>query len=196
MCKSRFWLAVKKGVKKVATCLNKNRICSMRELGRLDENSYMKVVDCIESAIILISKTRKTGKIEPVLGSKVLHHFFPSVVPVYDDAFISKRVMKLRAFEYFINNDENDWVFKEKEYEGEKLRKMREFHHYFAFCAQQVCDLDIKSLNMLRLTFMKQFIDLAPRILGEKGRKGIIGYLDAKLAEYCLIGATYRDRIP
>jgi len=184
----RFYSYMTKGVMSVAKILNRYEIISLSDFKQLDQKRYEKIVTCIENSIIQISGTRLTEEIQPVLGSKVLHHFFPSIVPVYDDKFISKQVLKLKEFDHFIETNADGWLFNEHKQQS----RMLEYHRYFAFCSQQICETPSKSLNHLRIKFMNFYTDLAPKMFSEQGTKGLLGRLDAKLAEYCLIGATYR----
>lgn len=140
----------------------------------------------IEKGVLDISNQRDTARIEPLLGSKILHHFFPSLIPVYDDMFISKRVLRMQYLKNHLDNDLDDWIFTDY---GEESR-MREYHIYFAFCAQQIHDTKQNIIQSLRKRLAGMYKDLVPHILVRK-RWSLLHQLDAKLAEYCLIGATY-----
>lgn len=173
-------------VTKLANLFNRFKIITLRDMGKLNQNKYEKILSEILEAIMWISKKRHTKKVQPVLGSKVIHHFFPTIIPVYDDKMISKRVLKLNSFKEFINNDQDGWVFKDY---GKQTR-LQEYHYYFAYCTQQICDTHCHDLNKIRNIFAEKYKRLSPYSYA-KNKKNILWALDAKIAEYCLIGATY-----
>lgn len=170
----------------LANFFNKNGIIALRDMRNFDKYKNQKIVSKIEENIALISKTRPTKKVQPILGSKVIHHFFPSIVPVYDDKMISQSVLKLKSFIEFQNNNQDGWIF--KDYKNET--RLQEYHCYFVYCAQQICDANNSNINELRNAIAKLYKNLSPYILFNN-KQSILWKLDAKIAEYCLIGATY-----
>ena len=126
-------------VTKLATKLNRHGITALRDMKKifdLDRGKYKKIVREIEENVKLISRHRDTKELEPVLGSKVLHHFFPTIVPVYDKKYISERVLELKSFKVFLKNNKDGWLFKDYA----QQTRMQEYHHYFAYCVQQISD--------------------------------------------------------
>ena len=183
----RFFSYTTEAVVRLAKTFNRHKVLSLADLGKFDQSTYEWVVKQIESSISKISRTRSTEAIQPVLGSKVLHHFFPSIIPVFDDALISKRVLRLPEFIGFVETNRDGWLFARHA----NHPRMLEYHRYLAFCAQQISETPSKVLKRVRERFMSNFRDLAPRILSDRGLNGLLGRLDAKIAEYCLIGRTY-----
>jgi len=175
-------------VTKLATVFNKYRITALRDLKSCDRDKYKKIVSHIEDGIMCISKTKPTKKVvQPMIGSKVMHHFFPTIVPVFDNAWISSRVLRLRSFKDFLKSKGHGWILKDY---GEPPR-MQEYHHYLAYCAQQICDTNKHDLDDLRQEIAKLYIDVFPYSLVKNGKRSLMWKLDGKLAEYCLVGATY-----
>jgi len=82
--RSRFWSSVVNGVRGASIVLNEYGVSSLTDLGELNDSHYRTVLTKVEDSIREISAAKRTIRIHPVLGSKVLHHFFPSIVPVYD----------------------------------------------------------------------------------------------------------------
>ncbi|OIN95911.1 hypothetical protein AUJ66_07975 [Candidatus Desantisbacteria bacterium CG1_02_38_46] len=171
---------------------NKYNVKSPRDLGSMSQKQYKKVFLTIEESVKNISKVRHTMRIEPVLGSKVLHHFFPSIIPVYDTAMVSKEVIPLirKKSQNQEKLKSEGWLFKEYS-EKPKMKKMMEYRLYLAFAAQQIYDTKRKILNKLsqRIANWYMFHGLVPGSLISK-KRSFFWRLDAKLAEYCLIGAT------
>jgi hypothetical protein len=69
-------------------------------LGQFARDFHRAAV-ALQTAVHGLSELRPT-EIEPVFGSKVLHHFFPGVVPVYDRQYIRLRVLRLPEFLAFV----------------------------------------------------------------------------------------------
>lgn len=177
-------------VTRLARIFNRWGIMALRDMRKIltrRRDKYESIVVGTEEGIKRISKTRPTKQIQPILGSKVMHHFFPSIVPVYDDRWISKKVLKLESFKDFIKNNKDGWVFTDY---AEQIR-MQEYHWYFAYCAQQICDTKKDELDDLRDQIGTLYKDVSPHSLVKKRKQGLLWKLDAKLAECCLIGATF-----
>ena len=186
----RFHEEVTRWVITLAAMFNRDGIMALRDMKIFDQDKYEKIVCKIEDGIMRISKTKPTQKIQPVLGSKVMHHFFPTIIPVFDDAWISKKVLKLESFKDFLKNNKERWLFKDY---AEQTR-MQEYHHYFAYCVQQICKSKKQDLDDLRDKIANLYMDVSPHSLVKKRKQGILWKLDAKLAEYCLVGATYQGK--
>jgi hypothetical protein len=145
----RFHKEVTKCVTTMARMFNKYRIRALRDMKHFNQDDKYKIISKIEEMVMQISETRSTKDVQPVLGSKVLHHFFPTIIPVYDDKMISKGVLKLESFKEFLNDYQNTWVFKNKNYKNQK--RMEEYHHYLTYCSQQICDTKNSGINDLQI---------------------------------------------
>lgn len=183
---NKFHEEVTFSISNLSKIFNKYRIASLRDMKELEQNNYEEIVSEIEEYISRISKMRKTREIQPVLGSKVIHHFFPSIVPVYDDEYISQGVLKSKPFKEFLKSCRDEWVF--NIYKNQS--RLQEYHYYFAYCAQQICNADFTIIKNLRNKMAYLFQDLSPFIMVKK-KRSILWKLDAKIAEYCLMGSTY-----
>lgn len=178
--------------RRLASYLNRNGVTSLYDVARFDQRNYSRVVQRINGAVIDISSLRKTAETQPVLGSKVLHHLFPSVVPAFDAVYIRKGVLETEAFEYFLR-DADDWIVYcgSEEAGGPHMLK---FHQYFAMCAYAVGTTKKARLNVLRRHFGHAFSEVAPgRMVNDRG--SLLWRLDAKIAEYCLVGQAFREGI-
>ena len=69
---------------------------------------------------------------------------------------------------------------------------MLEFHQYFAFAAAQIAATPARVLASVRLGFGRAFSRLAPAIDLER-KDAPLWRMDAKLAEYCLVGQAKRE---
>jgi hypothetical protein len=186
LSRDKFDEAVLDAVPRLAKALNTAGVSCLRDLGQLSSNKYRRVVQATQRAVEDLSRLRRTAEVEPVFGSKVLHHFFPSVVPVYDRQYIRFGVLRLPAFSEFVEADTEGWLLWSRPDDVGGAR-MLEFHHYFAFCAAEVDAVTPEVLAAVREQFGESFADLAPRRMATDDA-GLVWRLDAKLAEYCLVG--------
>ena len=69
----------------------KNSIYSADDLRKKGKG---EVINKINEAVNKISKLKQSNS--PMLGSKVLHHFFPEIIPVYDTMWIANKSLKGR----------------------------------------------------------------------------------------------------
>lgn len=189
--RDEFDRAVVDVVPKLARTLNALEVAALADLGRLSTAKYRRAALAVQNAVKRLSQMRQTTEIEPVFGSKVLHHFFPSVVPVYDRQYIRSGVLRLPEFSTFIDADEHEWLLLASNEEAGGAR-MLEYHRYLAFCAAQIHDAGDPNLRLVRRQFGDGFADLAPRRMAEDSG-GLVWRLDAKLAEYCLVGRAARE---
>jgi hypothetical protein len=156
-------------VKELTKIFNKYNITSLYDIVNIksDEKSdeiRNYITDCIISFVSKISEVKVKkgrGAVSATLGAKTLHHFFPSIIPVYDDAMINKKA-KQKSYDKYLNN-----------------------------CIDEV--KRSKNLKKVRCKIAKDYIrtGLVPFNL-IKNKRSILYRLDAKLAEYCLIGHFYR----
>jgi len=185
----RFDLRVAGVVPRLAKRLNALRILCLRDLAALDAGRYRRAVLAIHQTVLAISKLRTTTQTEPVLGSKVLHHYFPSVVPVFDAKYIRKGVMRRPAFRRFLEEDADGWIVLADAREAGGAR-MLDFHRYLAFCAAQIGEVRASRLRAVRQRFAVGFRDLAPLTM-LRDRRSLLWTMDAKIAEYCFVGEAF-----
>lgn len=188
--RSRFDAQVKSVVPRVARALNRHGVTCLRDLAHLDTATYRRVVRVLHQAVAVVSSLRPTRRVEPVLGSKVLHHFFPSLVPVFDTAYIRRGVMRTTAYRSMVAKDHRWLVHQDEDSAGG--RGLLQFHRYFAFCASEMATIDRRALTTLRHRFGRGFAALAPHALWERS-DSLLWKLDAKIAEYCALGEAARE---
>jgi hypothetical protein len=175
----------------VARHLNNLGIHCLGDLAALTPSRYRRVANLLQGAVASISKLRATKNVEPVLGSKVMHHYFPSLVPVFDTALVRIGVMRMQSFRAFVDEDVDGWLlYRDSDDAGGNA--MLEYHRYFAFAAAQVAMTPKAILALVRRRFGRDFSRLAPS-QDVARRDGLVWRLDAKLAEYCLIGQAERE---
>lgn len=168
----------------LAEMLNGNNINSLRSLNRFSIAKRRDVIFRISRSMLRISLLKKTKIPQPMLGSKILHHFFPTIVPVFDDVYISKRVLKVPQIHKFISS-EDTFFFSEK-----KHARIVEYQGYHRFCSSQICQLPEEDLKRIRAKYGEMVADMFPHRMYQN-KKSNLWKLDAKIAEYCLVGATY-----
>ena len=152
-------------VKELTRIFNEYNIISLKDIANLkseDRDEIRRAIINYVSKISEVKVKKGRGSVSATLGAKTLHHFFPSVIPVYDDAMINKKA-KQKSYDKYLN----------KCIEG--ISKSR-------------------SLKQVRRKIAKDYIrtGLVPYNL-IKNKRSILYRLDAKLAEYCLIGHFYRE---
>lgn len=174
----------------LARRLNRAGVHALGDLSRASASDHRRVVAAVQSAVASVSALRATKNVEPVLGSKALHHFFPSVIPVFDTALVRNGVMCTKGFRDFIATD-RDWVVLDRASDAGGPA-MLEFHQYFAFTAAQIAATPARVLASVRLGFGRAFSRLAPAIDLER-KDAPLWRMDAKLAEYCLVGQAKRE---
>lgn len=183
-------------VPSLTATFNKYNVACMSDLGRLKQEQYEKVVDKIYKSIESISLLRKTRIIQPVLGSKVLHHYFPTIIPVFDEALVLKgglqsslvraELQKGRESDLYTDG----WICLENNYYSYK--RMKSYYQYFGICAQQISEA--RNLSELRRKFASGFIGYMPHVLATNSRS-MVYKMDAKIAEYCLLGLASKEEL-
>jgi hypothetical protein len=171
-------------VPRLADYLNRKEITCLRDLARFDTRSYRAAVVRIHRAVERISALRSNRYVEPVLGSKVLHHYFPSIVPVFDTRFIRNGVMRTSAYRDSLEECGEWRAFSNAQSAGGP--SMFDFHGYFAFCAWQVGTAPSSALASTRARFGHAFQQSAPRSM-VANRSSVLWRMDAKIAEYCAV---------
>ena len=166
--KKNFWTNIhnktENYVKKLTRIFNEYNILSLKDIVNLkskDRDEIRQTIIDYVSKISEVKVKKRRGSISATLGAKTLHHFFPSVIPVYDDKMINKKA-KQKSYDKYLNN-----------------------------CIEGISKS--RSLKQVRCKIAKDYIrtELIPYNL-IKNKRSILYRLDAKLAEYCLIGHFYR----
>jgi hypothetical protein len=180
-----------KEVPRLSKIFNKHKINCMGKILDLHKRDQEKVLRKILNAIEEISRLRKTKLIQPVLGSKVLHHFFPSVIPVFDERFIKNGVMRLDEFQNFIanfmvNNVLNKFV---------NIREIRmiDYYKYIMYCIDTLSKSKTSMLKSVRKLFGIGYQDFMPHIF-TNDKNSLLWKMDAKIIEYCLVGRAYEAK--
>ncbi len=171
-------------IPRLAAYLNRKEITCLGDLGQLDTRSYRAAVVRIHRAVERISALRQNQHVEPVLGSKVLHHYFPSVVPVFDTRFIRNGVMRTSAYRDSLEECADWYAFSNAESAGGP--SMFDFHRYFAFCAWQIGTAPLSALATTRAQFGRAFRQSATVSMGANP-SSVLWRMDAKIAEYCAV---------
>jgi len=171
-------------VPSLADFFNCRNIAHLADIAQLEEPLYSRVVRRIHWAVASISALRHTRHVEPVLGSKVLHHYFPSIVPVFDTRFIRNGVMRDAPYRESFDGWGEWRVFADEHSAGGP--SMLDFHHYFGFCAWQIGTATPKTLGKTRTQFARAFQVSAPTSMVSR-RGSVLWCLDAKIAEYCAV---------
>jgi hypothetical protein len=176
-----------------ATCtlarkLNRAGVHSLGDLARANAADHRRVALAVQEAVESVSALRATKDVQPVLGSKALHHFFPSVIPVFDTALVRNGVMCTKSFRELARSDRV--VLDRASDAGGPA--MLEFHQYFAFMVAQIGCTPPRVLAAVRRRFGRAFSRLAPAVDLER-EDAPLWRMDAKLAEYCLVGQAKRE---
>ncbi|MBI3269015.1 MAG: hypothetical protein HYZ53_08330 [Planctomycetes bacterium] len=177
----------------LAAVLNSRRISCMTDLVKLPPEGRPPIVRAIHQAVVAVSAIKPTKVVQPVFGSKVLHHFFPSVVPVFDTAKVRDGVLRLPDFVAFLRTDNCTWLLWHDEIAAQGPR-MLEFHRYFAFCLAQLHATPARRLASIRGKLARAWQAACPPPLAEN-KNSVLWKLDAKAAEFCLKGRAVAEGI-
>lgn len=188
--RSRFDREAVAPIQRLARVLNEHEVGDLHELAIRRDASVRAVSRAVLDAVESVSRIKPTSALKPMFGSKVLHHYFPSVVPVFDDAVIRKRLMPSRDFRAFEDLPDERWathVRGSRGCEGE----LDEYARYFTYLVARVGGLSSRSLRRVRVAFGEAIrTPLPPEVVKAKG--GLLWRLDAKVAEFCACGAARR----
>jgi len=138
------------------------------DINKLSDKQYKKLIKIISETVCKIS-TFKSSK-TPMLGSKVMHHFFPELFPVWDTAWIKNKALKKELFNL-------DCISSDFENPVE-----REYGNYFEIMLNDLRNTSRKEINNIKKTYIRHsgipkniidwhFYDLSPIIF-----------------EFCLLG--------
>lgn len=190
--RQRFDAVVLRVVPWLARRLNLLGVHSLRDVSRLSRGHYTSAVTAVHVAVREISAIRRTKTIEPVLGSKVLHHFFPSIVPAFDRRWIRNEVLSLDSCRQYLGSGGRGRRLWQTDVEAQGASLLA-FHEYFVLCVSHVGEATRTELQAVRMRFSKAFQDLAPAAF-VKAKGSLLFRLDAKIAEYCLLGWARRSK--
>ena len=178
-------------VQRLSRLLDREGLCSLHDVADLDVRDRRRVLREIHAAVMDVSALKPTKAAEPMFGSKVLHHYFPSVVPVFDTAMVRRGVLRLHAFRAFAANGGREWhAFDDATEAGGSAAF--EFDQYMAFCLAQLHGASSKALDGTRSAFAKDVRHFVPTGLWED-QESFVHALDAKVAEFCLLGQAKRE---
>lgn len=172
-------------VRRLALCLNRHEVCSLWKLGQLDRTYRMVFIEIVDT-VLELSKIKGTLRTEPMFGSKIAHHFFPTVVPVFDTAMVRKGVLQTSVFTAFRDADHEGWL------PADLPDAALEFGGYLAFLAAQVSEAQASDLSAVRQAFGNAVVRCAPNAMAGDPRS-LVWRLDAKVAEACALGEAHRE---
>jgi hypothetical protein len=187
-------------VAELSISLNEHRISCMLDLVELlqqDDESYRNVIAAIHDAIRDTSAIKPTTVMKPMFGSKVLHHFFPSVIPVFDSAWVLNGVMRSSDYYSFTANDRERWRSFNYERDGIEATlesELDNYYDYLDYCIASISMVDQKELSSLR-TMMGDALGPAASSGQRFNRASILWKLDAKITEWCMCGAAYKEGV-
>lgn len=175
---------IERNVQHLARIFNKHQVKDLKGLVSRGWSEYREVVRAIEDSVYQVSKVKPTREVRPVLGSKILHHFFPSMIPVYDNKAISQGALRTKEFTEF-EADSGNWML--DAYPEDPF--MAEYDHYFGYASFQLDTANKSDLASGRKDLAEAYSDFAPHALYVE-RSSLLWRLDAKLVELCLIGSV------
>lgn len=187
--RSLFDAAVPPAIQALAQVLNTERVSCLRDLADATDAKAEAVTQAVIAAVGTISRVKPTKVISPMFGSKVVHHYFPSVVPAFDHAKVRDGGMRSTAYFDF---EDGDTVWAERargsESHGDALD---EFDWWFTFCAAQITSAPIDPLTATRQELGRRCSEFAPALVSD--RDSLLWKLDAKIAEFCAVGLAARE---
>ena len=170
----------------LALCFNRYDVNCLSDLARSPRRTYARVFPQIVSSVLDLSRVKRTARVEPMFGSKVAHHFFPSVVPVFDTAMIRRGVICTAVYRQFQDRERDEWLPTELPRGGE------EYASYLAFLTAQVAGAPERALEQTRRAFGRAVEPFAPMAM-VRAPKSHMWLLDAKIAEACACGEARRE---
>jgi hypothetical protein len=182
-----FFARVTKEVTALARLFNTHRVFCLQDLVRTPAKLRIRIIRRILSSVQEISRARKTKLVQPVLGSKVLHHYFPGVIPVFDDLLIAKRVLRAKHYRDVARTAE---YARDMDDAGELAARTDEFASYLFYCMHIISSTDTGTLNRVRRALGDDSKMVFPHEIATGGKSHLLWKLDAKLVEYCLIARS------
>jgi hypothetical protein len=165
--------------------LDAAHVGSLRDLSVLSNKDWSKAENLhrtIFQSVLSVSRLKPTAVPVAMFGSKVLHHYFPSVIPVYDDQWVKKAAMTMPAWRAF-ETSHDGWIV-DPVASGPLDVEMVRYRRWFGGCLAGIGGLGARSLGQLRKG-AQQRLDL------ERHPSWVASQLDAKLAEWCILGEAH-----
>ena len=193
--REQFDSVVPREVAKLARALNVAGVAHLHGLSQLfdtDREAYAEVTGAIHDAVSEVSVVKPTAVIQPVFGSKVLHHFFPSVIPVFDMAYVQRGVMRLDDFAAFREDERQRWICWSYPAVGEDIKRERvleDFRGYLDYCIARIADVEPATLARVRQRLGDMLAPCAPSSMRWEP-DSLLWRMDAKLVEWSLCGAA------
>ena len=169
----------------LARFLNKHGIGCLRDLAGADDRTLGSLIQEVVLTVEQISLIKPTKDTRPTFGSKVAHHYFPSIVPAFDNAKIEEGALRKSWICASFCDQRREWVRRTCALENEPF--LLDFALYFAFCADQIATAPQDKLDAARSRLAqscKEFVP--PGMWSDRG--SLVWKLDAKVAEFCLCG--------
>jgi hypothetical protein len=137
---------------------------------------------------MFISVIKPTKNTRATFGSKVAYHYFPSIVPAFDNAEVKDVGMKSWAYRDF-RERRRGWVEGIYDFEDEPF--LLNFALYFAFGHEQIASAPDASLDRTCEEIGKRCRDEVSASMWND-ETSLHWRLDAKVAEFCLCGHANR----
>lgn len=187
-------------VSTLSAVLNESGVASLRRLCELfDQDRAMSrdVIAAIHDAIKETAAIKPTTTLKPMFGSKVLHHFFPSVIPVFDSAWVLNGVMKTEDYRRFMAEEIGEWRSWAYERDGKEARTEREldhYHDYLDYSVARLSEVEPSDLEDLRTQYGDALSSSVSPFM-RSDRDSLLWHLDAKVTEWCLCGAAHEEGV-
>lgn len=199
-------------VAELAKLFNAMQLESLASVAALRGSDRSRWLEAVVLATMQLSAIKPTNAPKPMFGSKILHHFFPSIAPVYDTKRVEKGLMRGEEFVRFnatidealaSPSSSDNWcdvaarfeagLIQRTKAERELLELAVSLVRYLTFCAQLVESADQGDLNACRTLLLDQFSSQPERRSGDVCP--IAACLDAKIAEFCASAVVYAPAI-
>lgn len=194
-------------VTQLASIFNRMSIDCLKSTSTLRRAERLEWLQHVVDATMTLSAIKRTKTPKPMFGSKILHHFFPSVVPVFDTARVTNGLMtgsEFAAFREAVSevgtkpNASETWYAVAAQFErdfsampaGKRkiLSVALPFAQYVAFCAWLIEEASSNDLDSCRKVLLTQF--RAQEEAQRGAAPAIADRLDAKIAELCATSAA------
>lgn len=185
---SAFVRLVPAPIQRLASVLNRHEVDCLRTLSEHEGMVREAVSRAVFRTVEEISRIKPTKVLAPMFGSKVAHHYFPSIVPVFDDAKIRKMLMCSSTWDRTMQDSARVWR-RHVDRAGPCDPAMVDFQQYFAFCATQIEEAPGQQLWAAREALSTRCGRFAPPML-RTDQKSLLWRLDAKIAEFCGCGVA------
>lgn len=174
---------VTRQVRELADVLNAFDVNSLHAFKDLDPADIRKVVGHVLTAVIKVSKVKKNKVLNPMFGSKVLHHYFPGIVPIYDTAYLRNKALRKALFTQFASEGgDGGWLKLLPRRRRDLGNNVKSFELYLMWCAAQLAEAPDTRIAAARRTFVRASGISTTGI----AKSSPLWHLDARIAEICL----------